>query len=136
GGRGGGDRSAHFSPTKTTADKPPATLSSKMLTDVLRHEIGFQGVIFTDAMNMRGVAAHYPEGEATVRALKAGADVILYPPSVEQGFTAIKQAVQSGEIKESRLDETVNRILSTKPKLSLDRNRFTHINKLENILAT
>ena len=128
--------SAHIALPQIEPEKLPATLSPKLLTGVLRGELKFNGIIFTDAMNMRGVAAHYPDGEAAVRAFKAGADVILYPPSVEQAFTAIKRAVEAGEIKESRLDESVRRILVAKEKLGLDKNRFADLNKLDKVLGS
>jgi beta-N-acetylhexosaminidase len=132
----GGVMSAHIALPQLMNDKTPATLAPKMLTDLLRKDLGFKGIIFTDAMNMRGVAAHYPEGEAAVRAVQAGADVILYPPSVEKAFNGIKQAVQSGEIKEARLDESVRRLLAAKQKLGLDKNRFTDIDKLTSLLGS
>jgi beta-N-acetylhexosaminidase len=128
--------SAHIALPRIETEKLPATLSHMMLTDVLRGELKFGGIIFTDAMNMRGVAAHYPEGEAAVRAVKAGADVILYPPSVEQAFTAVKRAVEAGEIKESRIDESVRRILTAKEKFGLDKNRFSDLNKLDKVLGS
>jgi beta-N-acetylhexosaminidase len=128
--------SAHIALPRIETEKLPATLSHMMLTDVLRGELKFGGIIFTDAMNMRGVAAHYPEGEAAVRAVKAGADVILYPPSVEQAFTAVKRAVEAGEIKESRIDESVRRILTAKEKFGLDKNRFSDLNKLDRVLGS
>lgn len=132
----GGVMSAHIALPQIETERLPATLSPKMLTGILRGEMKFNGVIFTDALNMRGVAAHYPEGEAAVRAIKAGADVLLYPPSVEQAFVAVKHAVDAGEIKESRLDESVRRILSAKEKLGLDHNRFVDIGKLDKALGT
>lgn len=132
----GGVMSAHIALPQIETERLPATLSPKMLTGILRGEMKFNGVIFTDALNMQGVAAHYPEGEAAVRAIKAGADVLLYPPSVEQAFVAVKHAVEAGEIKESRLDESVRRILSAKGKLGLDRNRFVDIGKLDTALGT
>jgi beta-N-acetylhexosaminidase len=128
--------SAHIALPRIETDNLPATLSPKMLTGVLRDELKFGGVIFTDAMNMRGVAAHYPEGEAAVRAVKAGADVVLYPPSVEQAFLALKRAVDSGEIKQSRIDQSVRRILTAKAKLGLDRNRFAEIDKIDKVLGS
>jgi beta-N-acetylhexosaminidase len=128
--------SAHIALPRIETEKLPATLSHKMLTDVLRGELKFGGVIFTDAMNMRGVAAHYPDGEAAVRAVKAGADVILFPPNVEQAFTAIKRAVESGEIKESRVDESVRRILAAKERLGLEKNRIADLNKLDKVLGS
>jgi beta-N-acetylhexosaminidase len=128
--------SAHIALPQIETENLPATLSPKMLTGVLRGELKFNGIIFTDAMNMRGVAAHYPDGEAAVRAVKAGADVVLYPPSVEQAFRAIKGAVEAGEIKEARIDESVRRILIAKEKLGLDKNRFADLNKLDKVLGS
>jgi beta-N-acetylhexosaminidase len=128
--------SAHIALPQIETEKLPATLSPMMLTGVLRDELKFKGVIFTDAMNMQGVAAHYPGGEAAVRAVKAGADVILYPPNVEQAFRAVKRAVETGEIKESRIDESVRRILAAKEKLGLDKNRFADLNKLDKVLGS
>jgi beta-N-acetylhexosaminidase len=126
----GGVMSAHIALPQIVPENMPATLSPKMLTEMLRDDIGFKGVIFTDAMNMRGVAARYPEGEAAVRAFKAGADVILYPPSVEKAFNAIKAAAQSGDIQSARLDASVRRILAAKQNLGLDKNRLTDVDKL------
>jgi beta-N-acetylhexosaminidase len=132
----GGIMSAHIALPRIAQDKLPATLSQKLLTELLRDELKFRGVIFTDAMNMRGIVAHYPEGEASVRAIKAGADVLLYPPSVDKAFTAIKQAILSGQISQSRLDESVRRILSAKAQLGLDKNRFARLDKLDARLGT
>jgi len=132
----GGVMSAHIALPRIETEGLPATLSPKMLTGVLRGELGFQGVVFTDALGMRGIAAHYPDGEAAVRAVKAGADVLLYPPSVEQAFLAVKRAVQSREIQESRIDESVRRILLAKARLGLDKNRFADLNKLDQLLGT
>lgn len=132
----GGVMSAHIALPQIETERLPATLSPKMLTGLLRGELKFNGVIFTDALNMRGIAAHYPEGEAAVRAIKAGADVLLYPPSVEQAFIAVKHAVEAGEIKESRIDESVRRILAAKAKLGLDRNRFVDVSTLDRALGT
>lgn len=132
----GGVMSAHIALPRIEAEGLPSTLSYKILTGILRDEMKFSGVIFTDAMNMRGVAARFPEGEAAVRAIKAGADIILYPPSVEKAFNAIKASVQSGEIAEKRIDESVLRILRAKERLGLDKNRFADINKLDRALGS
>lgn len=131
----GGVMSAHIALPRIEPGNLPATLSSMMLTGVLRGELKFSGVIFTDAMNMRGVAAHYPEGEAAVRSVKAGADIVLYPPNVEQAFLALKRAVESGEIKESRIDESVRRILTAKAKVGLDKQRLVDIGNLDKVLG-
>ena len=132
----GGVMSAHIALPRIEAPSLPATLSQRMLTGVLRGELRFKGLVFTDAMNMRGIVAHYPDGEAAVRAIKAGADVLLYPPSVEQAFVALRSAVQSGEIKESRIDESVRRILEAKARLDLNKTRFADLNKLDRLLGT
>ena len=132
----GGVMSAHIALPRIEPDKLPATLSPKLLTGVLRDELGFGGVIFTDALNMRGVAAHYPEGEAAVRAVKAGADILLYPPSVEQAFNAVKRAVESGDIKMARIDESVRRVLAAKQRLGLDKNRMVDLNKVAQVLGS
>ena len=131
----GGVMSAHIALPRIESGNLPATLSPMMLTGVLRSELKFGGVIFTDAMNMRGIAAHYPDGEAAVRAVKAGADVVLYPVSVEQVFVALKRAVESVEIKESRIDESVRRILTAKMKLGLDRKRLVDLSNLDKVLG-
>ncbi len=132
----GGVMSAHIALPRIEPENLPATLSPKILTGVLREELKFNGVIFTDAMNMRGVAAHYPDGDAAVRAIKAGADILLYPPNVEQAFKAVKRAVESGEIKQSRVDESVRRVLEAKERLGLDKNRFADLNKLDKTLGS
>jgi beta-N-acetylhexosaminidase len=130
-----GVMSAHIALPQIETGRLPATLSERMLTGVLRGELGFGGIIYTDAMNMQGVAAHYPEGEAAVRAIKAGADVILYPPNVEKAFTAIKRAVESQEIPLSRIEQSVRRILEAKVRLGLEKNRFSDINNLARVLG-
>jgi beta-N-acetylhexosaminidase len=131
----GGVMSAHIALPRIDTEKLPATLSSKILTGVLRTEMNFTGVIFTDAMNMRGVAAHYPEGEAAVRSIKAGADIVLYPPNVAEAFNAIKRAVETNEISVSRIDQSVRRVLTAKARLGLDKNRLVDINRLDRVLG-
>ena len=110
--------SAHIALPRIETENLPATLSPKMVTGLLRGELDFRGVVFTDALDMRGIAAHYPNGEAAVRAVKAGVDVLLYPPSVEQAFQAVKRAVQSGEIKESRVEESSPLLLARQSRLA------------------
>jgi beta-N-acetylhexosaminidase len=114
----------------------PATLSPKFITDVLRKDIGFDGLVFTDAMDMRGVSAHYEPGEAALRAVKAGADIILFPVDLEKSFNAIKQAVQSGEVSVSRIEASVRRILAAKARLGLHKNRFVDLDKLDTIVGS
>jgi len=99
----------------------PATLSPPILTGLLRQDLGFSGLIVTDAMNMYAVSKNYPEGESAVLALEAGADIILYPLSIAKTHVAILQAVRSGRVTRKRLDRSVQRILEAKARLSLNR---------------
>src|SRR6266550_5739196 len=116
----------------------PATLSKNIISGYLRDELHFEGVVFTDAMTMRGVTSMFGNKEATLRAVDAGADIILGPPSVEESFDAIKSAVQSGRIPESRIDASVRRILEAKAKLNLQdtKNRYVDVNKLMTAIGT
>ena len=132
----GGVMSAHIELPQLDSDNVPATLSAKILTGLLREELGFRGITFTDALNMQGIAAHYAPADAAVRAIKAGADVLLYPPDVEAAFNGVKNAVASGEIPATRIDQSVRVILAAKAKLGLDKSRYTDINNLDRILGS
>lgn len=101
----------------------PATLSRPMVTELLRRELGFRGLIVTDAMEMSGVRAAWT-GEAAIRAVQAGADFILLPPDPEIAVQALARAVREGQLTEQRLDESVLRILEVKERLGLDRGRL------------
>jgi beta-N-acetylhexosaminidase len=89
----------------------PATMSHKVLTGLLRGELGFDGVIVTDALDMAGATATYPPNVAPVQAVLAGADQLLVPPQMDTAYAAVLGAVRSGEISRQRLDESVYRIL-------------------------
>ena len=89
----------------------PATMSHKILTGLLRDELGFDGLIVTDALDMAGATATYPPNVAPVRAMLAGADQLLVPPQMATAYGAVLAAVRSGEISSQRLDESVYRIL-------------------------
>jgi beta-N-acetylhexosaminidase len=95
----------------------PATLSKPILTGVLRGELGFKGLIITDALEMAAVRAKYhDDGEVAVRAIEAGADQLLLPPAPDVQFKAVVDAVRSGRISERRIDESLLRILLLKVK--------------------
>ena len=113
----------------------PSTLSSAVLTDLLRNEMEFDGLLFTDAMDMSAISrAHSPE-EASVRAIEAGADVILMPPSVERAVEGIAVAVESGRIDASRIDASVRRILETKKQMGLDTDRVVQIDQIGQVVG-
>ncbi|HXF04022.1 MAG TPA: glycoside hydrolase family 3 N-terminal domain-containing protein [Blastocatellia bacterium] len=113
----------------------PATLSEPILTGLLRRDLGFNGLIVTDAMDMGGIVAHFEAGDAAVRAVRAGADMILMPPNPERAIAAIVEAVQKKEIPESRIDASVERILAAKVRLGLFTERFVDLDDIDTIVA-
>lgn len=116
----------------------PSTMSKSVVTGILRDELHFQGLIITDAMTMGGVSKNFAPDVATLRAVEAGVDIVLFPPSVETSFNAIKGAVASGRITESRIDASVRRILAAKARLDLQnsKNRFTDPSRLMSLVGT
>jgi beta-glucosidase-like glycosyl hydrolase len=92
----------------------PATISKKIVGELLRHEMKFDGLVVSDAMDMGGITEHFDAGEAAIRAIEAGQDQILMSPNVGAAITAVKAAVQSGRLSEARIDESVRRILDAK----------------------
>ncbi|WP_438825028.1 glycoside hydrolase family 3 N-terminal domain-containing protein [Bacillus sp. JJ1122] len=94
----------------------PATLSYKVLTELMREEMGYEGVITTDAMNMKAIADHFGAVDAAIRAVKAGTDIVLMPVGLEEVASGLLNAVKSGEISEDRLEASVKRILTLKVK--------------------
>jgi len=111
---------AHIAlPALTEDPRLPATLSRNVLTGLLREEMGFQGLIFTDAMDMSAIDQLFGREEAAVRAVEAGADVLLMPPDPEAAIRGVMSAVLSGRISEERIDASVLRILEAKEGLSL-----------------
>jgi beta-N-acetylhexosaminidase len=108
----------------------PATLSHSILTDLLRNQLGYQGLIVTDAMDMGGITVRYAPGEAAVRAVLAGADAVLMSPVPDAAFEALQAAVKSGRISKERLDTSVRRILQAKARLGLNASRLVDVNAI------
>ncbi|GAA2893267.1 hypothetical protein GCM10010517_57770 [Streptosporangium fragile] len=106
--------SAHVVMPKLDPSGDPATLSKPILTGLLREELGFDGVVSTDALDMAGVRKKYGDGEVAVRAIRAGADLLLMPPDYREAYRAVLAAVESGKISEDRLDQSVRRLLKLK----------------------
>lgn len=94
----------------------PATLSYKVLTELMREEMGYEGVITTDAMNMKAIADHFGPVDAAIRAVKAGTDIVLMPVGLEEVANGLLDAVKNGEISEDRIEASVKRILTLKVK--------------------
>lgn len=110
---------SHITAVNVTSDKLPTSMSETMITGKLRNELGYDGVIITDAMAMGAVADSYTSDIAAVMAVKAGADIILMPESLEKSFNAVLNAVNSGEISISRIEESAERVLTLKAKYKL-----------------
>ncbi len=105
----------------------PSTLSRNVLTGLLRERLGFEGLIVTDAMDMFAIDRRFSRGEAAVRAVEAGADIILMPPDVTAAVDGVVDAVEGGRISEERLDASVRRILSAKKRVGLDERNGTDL---------
>ncbi len=109
--------SAHIGTPAITGNSIPATLSPEILTEKLRKELGFQGVIITDGMAMGAITRQYSPAEATLMSLQAGADIVLGPKDFFQAFDAVIQAVKDSTLTEERIDESVRRILALKARI-------------------
>lgn len=122
---------AHISvPSLNGGVREPSTLSPTVLTTVLRDEMGFDGIVFTDAMDMSAISRQHTSGEAAVRALEAGADVILMPASVRGAVEGIVEAVREGRLTDERLDYSVLRVLRTKEDLDLHEERLVSLDRI------
>jgi beta-N-acetylhexosaminidase len=104
-----------------------ATLNPRIMTDLLRGQLGFKGLVITDALDMNGVLGKMSMGEVTQRAVLAGADVLLMPTDNVGAIDAVVEGVRSGRIPESRIDESVRRLLVAKREMNLDRQRLVDI---------
>jgi beta-N-acetylhexosaminidase len=116
----------------------PATLSPKILTELLRREMNFQGVIITDDLKMKAIKEYFDIGLAAVMAVKAGADIVLplvSPPEQQQVYNALLDAVRTGDISEERLNESVRRILQLKLKMNLFERRYVKSENLHQLVG-
>ena len=94
-------------------DEEPAPFSYAIVTELLRGELGFEGVVITDALEMQALK-NYSAGETAIKAILAGVDLLLCPSDLDETIRALTEAVESGEISEERIDESVLRILTMK----------------------
>lgn len=119
-------------------ERLPATLSHRVLSGLLRRELGFKGLIITDCLEMKAVSDNYGTANAAVMAVKAGADLLCISHSLDaqlEGLRAVKEAVRRGEIPESRIDESVERILDMKRKYGLFDLPYPDEDKLESVVG-
>lgn len=105
---------SHLSAHNVTGDNTPASLSEKMITEILRGQLGYDGIVITDAMNMTAITDYYTADEAAVKALQAGADMILMPEDYKTAYQGVLDAVNSGTITVERIDESLRRIYRVK----------------------
>ena len=105
---------AHISAPRVTGDDTPASLSKTMITDILRGQMGYDGIVVTDAMNMGAVTEQYTSAQAAVKALQAGADVVLMPEDFQEAYQGVLDAVKDGTLTEQRINESVTRIVTVK----------------------
>ena len=111
---------SHVSMPEITGDNTPASLSEVFITDILRDELGYEGIIVTDYMNKAAITKYYKHADAAVMAIQAGADMVLVPSDFKSAYAGVIAAVEAGEIAEERLDESLYRIFMLKYKNSVD----------------
>jgi beta-N-acetylhexosaminidase len=114
----------------------PSTLSPKILTGILRDEFGFQGIVVTDALDMGGIVNGFGAGDASVRALEAGADVLLMPANPEAAIDAVQAAVKSGRLTEARVERSAMRLLRAKAELGLAKSKLVDLTQLPKRIDT
>lgn len=100
--------------TLTEIDAQPAPFSYRIVTEILRGELGFSGVVITDGLQMKAMTSFYSSREMAVKAVSAGVDILLCPPDPEEAVAALKDAVASGTVSEERINQSVRRILTLK----------------------
>jgi beta-N-acetylhexosaminidase len=125
---------AHIAVPALAPPDLPATLSPAILTDLLRKQLGFKGLVITDALDMGGIAQGFSNGDAAVRALEAGADTLLMPADPDVAIRAVVAAVESGRLTRTRIRESVIKILAAKERVGLDRKRFTDLEGISDVV--
>lgn len=120
----------HLAVPKITGNMTPATLSWRIVTHLLRKELGFEGLIITDALNMKALYQNYTLEDISLRAVEAGNDLLLFSPDLELTHSTVFNAVKSGKLSERQIDKSVRRILLAKRWLGLDRKRLVNLNNI------
>jgi beta-N-acetylhexosaminidase len=128
--------SAHILVPALDDSGDPATLSHPIITGVLRGQLGYDGVVVTDALDMAGVRAKYGDDRVPVLALKAGVDQLLNPPLLDVAYRSVLAAVKSGELTEERIDASLTRILGLKFRRGLFRDPFVTHTGVERAVGT
>ena len=113
----------------------PATVSQPIVTGLLRDELGFDGLVYTDSMRMRGITNELSAGRAAVAAVAAGHDVVVHSPDDAAAFAGLRRAVERGTLTEARIDASVRRILAAKAALGLHRTRAINLDDLPRVVG-
>jgi beta-N-acetylhexosaminidase len=113
----------------------PATMSP-IIGGILRHDLHFDGMIVTDALSMSGLTIYFTQEEAAVRALEAGADLLLKPADVDDSLRGVREAVSSGRLTEKRIEESARKLLAAKYDLGLEKNRLTSLDEIDRIVGS
>ena len=108
----------HIALPNITGDNTPASLSQKMVTEILRGQMGYNGIVITDGMNMGAITSSYTSDQAAVMAIQAGVDIILMPQDYKTAYDAVIAAVGNGTISEARINESVVRIVKVKLQMN------------------
>ena len=129
--------SAHISFPKISSDSAlPATMDANILNRILRDSLKFEGVVVSDGLDMRGISSHFSPGEAVVKALKAGVDLMLLSPDELTALHEIERAVTSGKISEKRIDDSVRKLLRWKKQQGLFKGNKVNIDSLSTNINT
>ncbi|HEX3006275.1 MAG TPA: glycoside hydrolase family 3 N-terminal domain-containing protein, partial [Bacteroidales bacterium] len=127
----GGIMIAHLNlPGLDSIKNIPSTLSRKVVTDLLRDSLGFEGLVFTDALNMRGVASAFATGELEIRALEAGNDILVMSDDIPLAIARIKQAIASGRLSEEQINESCKKMLILKEWVGLPNGKYVDTHNL------
>jgi beta-N-acetylhexosaminidase len=127
---------AHMTVPAVEPEEIPATVSARVLTGLLREELGFKGLVVTDAMDMAGLAKQFHTGEASVRAIAAGADVLLMPHDPSMAIRAVLAAVEKGRLSRQRIDQSALRVLEAKIRVGLTKKKLVDLDALSDALAS
>ena len=125
---------AHMSVPALDPEDVPTTVSPRVLRDLLRDELKFTGLIVTDAMDMQGLVKQFSGGEAAIRAVAAGADVLLMPPDPDRAVNALVAAVKSGRLSRQRVEESATRVLAAKIRLGLMKKKLVDLDAITTVL--
>ncbi len=125
---------AHIAVPALSPPDLPSTLSPAILTNLLKNDLNFKGLIVTDALEMAGITKAFGTGDASVRALEAGADVLLMPTDPEVVVKAVTAAVASGRLTRQRIQESVVKVLSAKERVGLDKKRFVDLEAIGDVV--